>query len=261
MQAFKRFFREQRAIIPNSEHLPSYKLLEMIIVAGIEAQLWKAGDPLPPERKLAEACECSVGTVKRAMLELVHQGLLFRRQGSGTYVAGTSFNRQHRKYFLFLKDFNRKEAENAVTLHSLQRIPAVASVNSALELPLEEELFEVTRLFSEDGKKCALARSFLSAARFADLDRVPRARLEHVPLFILLEEDYEVTSVHTDELFSAVLADEGEAAMLEVPAGAPLLKIKSLVFTPAGKPFEYRISLCRTDEKSIFRTMEQKQVV
>ncbi len=255
MDAIRQFFAEQSRLLPNAAHMPSYKVLELVITAGIDRGLWKAGDALLPERKLAELCQLSVGTVKRAMLELVHQGKLYRRQGSGTYVAGPSFTRQNRRYYLFLRDFGAEASPNAVTLHSVNRVPAAPEMAAHLQLSAGEELFEVVRLFAEDGAACVLGRSYFSASRFARLDAVPRKRFENVPLFLILEDDYNVSSGKADELFGVAAAREEDAELLAVPVGAPLLLIQSLVYTSGGQPFEYRRSLCRTDKKYIYRSM------
>lgn len=255
VQDFSVFFKNQRRSISNADFLPAYKLLQLAISAGIKEGLWKSGELLPPERKLADACDMSVGTVKRAMLDLVHQGVLFRRQGSGTYVAGPSFHRQYRRYYLLLKNFGGVESDNSVFLHSIERISAVGSINKTLNLEDGEELYKIIRLFSEDEQKYVLAYSYLSARQFPGLNTLCRAKLENVPLFILLEEEYDTPTLKTDELFAAVCAENDEASLLNVSLGTPLLKITSLVYSNAGKPFEYRISYCLTEDRYICRSI------
>ena len=250
------FFQQQSASMPHAEHLPSYKKLQMAILAGVDQGLWKEGELLPPERKLAAACGMSVGTVKRAMLELVHEGRLYRRQGSGTYVSGASFTRQHRRYYLLLEDFGGKEAPNAVQVHSVRRVSGPQVINNALHMEPDGELFEIVRIFHEENEKCVLVYSYLPTSRFAGLDMVCRERLEHVPLYIVLEEDYRTPIVKTDELMGAVSAQSSESALLDIPENTPLLQIKTIVYTTGNHPFEYRISYCVTKNKRIFRTIE-----
>lgn len=54
------------------------------------------GDPLPSVRQLAEQMLVSVITVKRAYEELEREGIIFRRQGLGTFVSegGTDRTRE-----------------------------------------------------------------------------------------------------------------------------------------------------------------------
>ncbi len=48
---------------------------------------WKPGQEIPSIRALAAATRVSVITVKRAFLELEHEGILVTRQGRGSFVA------------------------------------------------------------------------------------------------------------------------------------------------------------------------------
>jgi GntR family transcriptional regulator of arabinose operon len=56
------------------------------IVEQIEQGVFKSGELIPPERELAENLKISRYTVRRALQELVEEDILFRVQGSGTYV-------------------------------------------------------------------------------------------------------------------------------------------------------------------------------
>ena len=48
---------------------------------------WQPGQEIPSIRALAAATRVSVITVKRAYLELEHEGVIVTRQGRGTFVA------------------------------------------------------------------------------------------------------------------------------------------------------------------------------
>ena len=53
----------------------------------------KPGAPLPSFRVLAEDLLVSLITVKRAYEELEREGIIFRRQGLGTFVSEQGYNR------------------------------------------------------------------------------------------------------------------------------------------------------------------------
>lgn len=67
--------------------LPLYQQLQRGLRRAIEMKLLAPEDALPPERDLAEEFSVSRITIRKALDGLVSEGLLTRRQGSGTFVA------------------------------------------------------------------------------------------------------------------------------------------------------------------------------
>ena len=70
-----------------SSSLPLYQQLERALREAIERRVFAPDDPLPAERDLATELAVSRITVRKATDRLVSEGLLVRRQGSGTFVA------------------------------------------------------------------------------------------------------------------------------------------------------------------------------
>jgi GntR family transcriptional regulator of arabinose operon len=67
---------------------PKYQQVRHAVRADIEGGRWGPGDRLPSEAELVEVFGVSRITVGRAMRDLQREGLVERRPGSGTYVAG-----------------------------------------------------------------------------------------------------------------------------------------------------------------------------
>ena len=66
--------------------LPLYQQLQRKLRLVIENRVLGPDDALPPERELAEELDVSRITVRKAIDGLVEEGLLIRKQGSGTFV-------------------------------------------------------------------------------------------------------------------------------------------------------------------------------
>ncbi len=66
--------------------IPLYHQVEEELERRIQRGNWKPGDRIPTERALAEHYGVSRITVRRAVLDLVQKGLLYRVPGKGTFV-------------------------------------------------------------------------------------------------------------------------------------------------------------------------------
>ena len=73
----------------------------------------KPGTALPSFRQLAEDLLVSVITVKRAYEELEREGIIFRRQGLGTFVAEQGRDRSREAKLVAAKELIRKGIREA----------------------------------------------------------------------------------------------------------------------------------------------------
>ncbi|SJM37459.1 putative HTH-type transcriptional regulator YurK [Psychrobacter pasteurii] len=71
---------------------PAYQRIKESILRNIHSGRWQAGDVIPTEHALAEKFAVSRMTVNRALKELSEERVLYRRQGSGTFVAQQQYN-------------------------------------------------------------------------------------------------------------------------------------------------------------------------
>ncbi len=82
--------RQQKLVLPPISPAAPGALYEQI-VDGIKREISEgrlaSGAALPSFRVLAESLLVSVITVKRAYEELEHEGIIFRKQGLGTFVS------------------------------------------------------------------------------------------------------------------------------------------------------------------------------
>lgn len=65
---------------------PKYLHVAQRLRQEIEDGAWAEGEQLPVERDLAERLSVSINTLRRAITQLVDDGLVQRRQGAGTFV-------------------------------------------------------------------------------------------------------------------------------------------------------------------------------
>ena len=93
--------------LDESSSLPLYQQLERKLRQAIESRMLGTDDALPPERDLAEELGVSRITVRKAIEGLVKEGLLVRRQGSGTFVS-TRVEKNFSKLTSFSEDMRAR---------------------------------------------------------------------------------------------------------------------------------------------------------
>jgi len=66
---------------------PKYQQLKEILKEEINKRKLRPGDRISPEERIAEKYDVSLGTVRQTMAELVNEGLIYKEQGKGTFIA------------------------------------------------------------------------------------------------------------------------------------------------------------------------------
>ena len=232
---------------------PAYFQLQKKLQKAIEDGRWVPGQIIPPERTLAEKHKLSIGTVKKAILNLVNEGYLYRVQGKGTFVAGMTLQPESLRYYRFLENFNDEEIELQIKLLNLKITKGINPINGFLNLRANQKLFELDRLFYHGSKPVVYSISYIPQKMFEDLATLPKSKFENIPLYIALEEIYGLPTLNNRELYSAVAADSVTAKKLKIQRGSPVLLIEMLSYTYKQTPYEYRKSYCLTDKRVIYR--------
>lgn len=82
--------RFSESSLPGVSRVPKYLRLSNAMLDAIESGEFRPGSQIPGERDLSEILPLSLGTIQRAMNDLVEQGVVFRKPGMGTFVAGVA---------------------------------------------------------------------------------------------------------------------------------------------------------------------------
>jgi GntR family transcriptional regulator len=222
------------------------------ILEGIIASL-EPGALLPSERLLMERYSVARGTVVQAIEALAARGLVYRVQGSGTFVAEPKFRQP-----LTLTSFTEDMRARGMTPGSLVRaqaiVPASEVVARHLALVPGTPVVHLERVRTADGEPMALERTHLPAQRLPGLED---ADLTDTSLYELLERKWGVRVAEADQWASVVRVSEEEAALLHVSAEQPALLFQRVTRDPAGTPVEYVRSLYRGDRYEVHTRLER----
>ena len=115
--------------------MPLYEQVVVAIRREVQEGRLASGAALPSFRALAADLRVSLITVKRAYEELEREGVIFRKQGIGTFVAESALDRSH--------EAARREArrllEEAWNAARSGRLSAEEFLNHARQITAERE--------------------------------------------------------------------------------------------------------------------------
>ncbi|WP_127114437.1 GntR family transcriptional regulator [Shimia sediminis] len=221
---------------------PRYVQLRQRLESGIESGLLAPNSSLPPEREIAEITELSRVTVRKAIQELVREGLIEQRQGSGSFIR-EPMNRMEQS-LSHLTSFTEDMAGRGMETTSLwlERgvfLPTQAE-KDALNLSDGSEVARIHRLREAGGRPMALERASLP------LDVLPNPLEVTTSLYAVLDQRG-VRPVRAVQKISAINLEAREAGLLHVPEGAAGLSIERTSYLASGRVAELTRSLYRGD--------------
>lgn len=240
-------------MINKESPLPVYFKLQMELKNKIEDARWAPGQKIPPERKLADDYGLSVGTVKKALMNLVNEGYLQRMQGKGTFVTGTRLRRENLRYYRLLRHFeDDEEADLTIQFIDLKKVKPDPEQIQYLNLHKNQKIYIMTRLFYINKIPLIHCISHFPCDMFPQLEKNPFSIFEKTPLYVAFEDIYGVTTVNNQQLYSSIAVDSECAKLLNVKKGSPILLIEMLSFTYKEKVYEYRKSYCMTEGFKVY---------
>ena len=226
--------------------LPLYKEVKRLLTQSLAEGEWQPGVALPSETRLGERYHVSIGTVRKAIDELVAERILVRHQGRGTFVAGHNARRTLFHFFHIVPAVGGKE-QPEIELLSFERAKADGDSAERLNILRGATVLRIRNLLRLHGKPVVLDEIILSAERFPRLsEKVFRER--DSTIYQLYQERYGINVVRSAERLGAALADRSSAKLLGIPAGSPLLRIRRTALTYHNVPVELRTSLVNTAE-------------
>jgi len=222
---------------------PLYQQLRRALREAIADNRLAADEALPAERDLAAEFEVSRITVRKALDELVSEGLLTRRQGAGTFVTPKAEARVE-KSFSTLSSFSEDMISRGRRPESawLSRTAGAVTPEEALTLGLSPGslVYRFNRIRYADGDPMALEYSTIPG--FC----LPSELAVEESLYEALDR-YTTRPVRALQRLRAVLFTSEQAKLLGVPAGSPGLFIERRGFLKDGRPMEVTQSYYRGD--------------
>ncbi|ODT76976.1 MAG: phage tail protein [Pelagibacterium sp. SCN 64-44] len=234
------FFADGPVVLPSGG--PLYLQLKRWIEDAIHRGAINPGDALPSERDLATRVDVSRVTVRKAVTQLVKDGVLVQRHGSGTFVASPSQRVEQSLSQLtsFTEDMARRGM--AVRAEWLDRGLYLPSPEETVILGLSagERVARIARLRLTEDTPLAIERASLSTSVLPDPAGIGDS------LYKYLDKSGKRPIRAIQRIRAANLGPE-DAHLLRVPVGSAGLNIERTSYLASGRVIEFTRSIYRGD--------------
>lgn len=222
-----------------------YKEVKRRVLRALAGGEWKPGEAIPAEKKLCELFSVSIGTLRKAIDELVAENILIRHQGRGTFV---SMHNREQQMFRFFNVANYDGTKNYPQLELIAFSKKKAGTLAAEKLRQPgAKVYEFTNILSLQGAPVIIDDITVPDLPFLGLTET-LLRNRPNTLYSLYQVRFGISIIRIEERLRAVSADARYADLLNLAIGAPLLEVRRVAYSYDDQPVEWRISHINTQK-------------
>ncbi|MBY6050177.1 GntR family transcriptional regulator [Cytobacillus firmus] len=225
--------------------IPLYHQLKEILRESVDNGNWNTGDKVPSENQLMDEYGVSRNTVKKAIEELVQDGVLYRIQGKGTFVSKPKFQQPLMGFYSFSKVLKEHGMNPKDIILDIREVKPTAKIKEGLQMISDECVIELKRLRCANNEPIILESSFFTKKTVPDMAKLNE--IGPVSLYDLLEQQFNVVITRAKEAFEPVLIRADESEHLQTKEGLPALLLERTAFDKEGNPVEFCRSIVRGD--------------
>src|SRR2546421_3909385 len=213
------------------------------------------GEAIPSERKLSTDLGVSRLTVRAALDDLVREGQLVRRHGSGTFVSQPKIAQQV-TLTSFSEDMRRRGMVPGSRTIDLREEHAGARLGWALNISPDARVVLIRRLRLADGVTMAIETLHVPAALVPGLTAED---FENSSFYDLLHQRYGIVIGSGIQSIEPTVTNEEESALLGVPLHSPAFLFERTTQTPQGQTVEFVRSVYRGDRYRLVAELSQRR--
>lgn len=236
-------------MVNREKPLPLYYQLKSELLEDIKKGIYKENEKIPSENELQRLYNVSLITVRKALSDLVQEGILYRIQGKGTFVAKPKIQR-YLNLLSFTEEMKQKGIDPDTKLLSFTKEYVDKDMAEALKLSDDKSVWVVERLRLGNGEPVALQKSYLPCYIFKNFSEDYFNTSSS--LYEILRAKYDMIPYRAEEVYNSInINDKNIAERLSVKLRTAAFFVNRITFNQDGIPFEYAVSLLRGDRYSI----------
>ena len=241
--------------VPLRTGSPRHEQVSTWIRERIESGHYGPDDQLPSESRLVDRFGVSRITVRRALQTLESEGLIYRRQGLGSFVRDQRLRQGLVRLTDFAEDMESAGLRAGSRVVGREMEPAPGRIATALGVDEGATVMRLDRLRLGDGEPIAYDRTWLPPF-FAQL--LDGRDLAHETIYQVLERDLGITMERGRFRFEAVNAPAEIGQALGVPWGRALLLVERVTYAEGGRSVYFQQRFYRSDRVAYELDLERE---
>ncbi|MDR3596007.1 GntR family transcriptional regulator [Clostridium sp.] len=236
--------------------MAKYEEIAEDIRNGILNGKYNTNEQLPLEKEMCEQYGVSRITIKKAVDELVTQGLVIKRRGAGTFVKALNDSDVQElslaKQFAGFTETNRDKKVSSEII-KFEVIHPTEDIATKLKITCDDFVYYIIRTRYADDEPYVIDYTYMPIGLIPGIKK--DILLKSIYGYIENEIKLKIKSAH--RIIRAILPNELEQEWLKISDNFPILEVEQVGFLDNGQPFEYSKSHHRSD-KIEFRTVSIK---
>lgn len=227
---------------------PLHIRLKEDVITAIRTGSYPPGSQLPSQRELGVQYAASHMTVRRAIDELLHEGVITSIPGRGLFAAVPRQQAETSPLLSFSADMRQRGLTPSSVLLDAQITSASTVIGQVLRVAVGTAIIYLRRLRQADCEPIAVQTAYLPATYCPEL---LDEDLTNGSLFELLRQNYGLQLAASDSTVTCALADAETAELLGLTLPAAVLVTEQLTLLEDGTPIEFVRSSYRGDRYEI----------
>ncbi|HLZ59857.1 MAG TPA: GntR family transcriptional regulator [Ktedonosporobacter sp.] len=224
--------------LERSNPLPLYYQLKEVLKQQIRAGHLAPHTAIPSEPELVAQYHVSRATVRQALTELVHEGLLYRQHGRGTFVCEPRVQqRSISELTSFSEELRRRGKRSGGMLFVSELVRGTQTVREQLRLTDEEQVIRLERLRTANDAPVAYEVNYLPYPRAASVYQRAKEVADGSLYNVMATEG--LHPYIAEQTMKADVASSREADLLRIQPAEIGLRLFSTTFDETGAPIEY----------------------
>lgn len=234
--------------------LPLYHQIQRQLMEHIRSGDLKQSDPIPSVQEIAAQYGVSLMTARQAVRSLVDLGVIYSKQGKGTFISHAKVEKNFRQVLSFTEEMKLRGTASRSKVLSFRMQAPGNEVRKALDLARGEKVFRLHRVRYGDGVPMGVECSCLPVQTCPNLlrDFAPGASL-----YQTLTTTCGILLMTATEVVEVGRATAEEARLLHIAPRSPVFLFTRTSYLEDGKPVEYVKSTFRGDRYKIVNRLSR----